>query len=296
MFRRVTEKCAVILMAVAVATPVYLGQAPAVSAETTAESNAGTRINLAGRQRMLTQQMARNACLVMAGVDPERFVAKTETNVQQFNDVLAALRYGDETLGLLPETNAEVLAALARVEALWATLGPAARQVAAGDFHSVPMAQLINMNMATLAEMHAAVLTIQTAHQTDNIPAGLLKTVQVAGRQRMLTQKISKEVCFAIIGLGDLGSRELVETTMRDFDSAMAKLMGGSEEDGIIAPPSDAVKRQLELTNGTWMEFKALVAAISDDTDVDHATRVQLANISDQVLKEMNQAVGLYVE
>lgn len=296
MLGSILEKCAALPLVLAVSVPMTFGTVPAVSAEITAQSNANTRMNYAGRQRMLTQQLARNACLVMAGVEPERFAAKADVNVQQFDSVLIGLREGDATLGMLPETDPAILAALTEVEALWATLGPAARQIAAGDVHSVPMAQLITLNMSTLTHMHQAVLTMAKTYQSPDISAALLKTVAVAGRQRMLTQKVSKEVCFKMIGLENLGARELVEATVQDFDTAMAMLLSGSEEAGILPPPNRAVRQQLERARGAWQDFKDLVTQIEDDPNVDHDTRVKLANMSDHVLKEMHRAVTLYVQ
>ncbi|MGZ2257608.1 type IV pili methyl-accepting chemotaxis transducer N-terminal domain-containing protein [Roseobacter sp. A03A-229] len=117
-----------------------------------------------------------------------------------------------------------------------------------------------------------------------------------AGRQRMLTQKVSKEVCFKMIGLKNLGARELVEATVQDFDKAIAMLLSGSEEAGILPPPNRAVRQQLERARGAWQDFKELVTQIEDDPNVDHDTRVKLANMSDHVLKEMHRAVTLYVQ
>lgn len=253
-------------------------------------------MNLAGRERMLTQQLTRNACFVMAGVAPERFAQRTEDNVKDFDRVLIGLRDGDAELGLLPETDPGVLAALDEIEALWDQFRPAAQQISAGDFHTIPMQQLVSLNMATLKQMHETVMTMADIYTNDNMPPDLLKTVAVAGRQRMLSQKVSKEVCFKIIGLDGLGAPELVDATIQEFDDAMALLMTGSEANGILPPPNDATLAQLQVTNATWQEFKQLVTDIRDDADVPEETKIRLSNLSDQVLKEMNAAVQLYVQ
>ncbi|WP_300058291.1 type IV pili methyl-accepting chemotaxis transducer N-terminal domain-containing protein [uncultured Roseobacter sp.] len=288
--------CAAFFWAALASGPPTLGGSPAEASEITAESNANAHMNLAGRQRMLTQQLARNACFVMAGVEPERFAAKTEENVQQFNGVLVGLRAGDVTLGMLPEEDPGILAALEEVEELWATLGPAARQISAGDYHSIPMAQLITLNTATLKRMHETVLAMTETYQSADIPAAMLKTVGVAGRQRMLTQKVSKEACFSIIGLDGLGAPELVDATVAEFDTAMAALLAGSEAEGILPPPTQAVTRQLETAQGSWQALKDLLQQIRAQPDVDHDTRVRLAYMSDDVLRQMNEAVNLYVQ
>ncbi|NJN05478.1 MAG: hypothetical protein HC814_02515 [Rhodobacteraceae bacterium] len=86
---------------------------PAQASDITLEMDSANRINYAGRQRMLTQQIARNACFVMAGIDPDRYEGKTETAALQFETSLAGLRHGDANLGLLPENDQGVLESLA---------------------------------------------------------------------------------------------------------------------------------------------------------------------------------------
>ncbi|WP_195822508.1 type IV pili methyl-accepting chemotaxis transducer N-terminal domain-containing protein [Roseobacter sp. MH60115] len=291
--RRILASCLIL-------STIVFGDAGTISrveaAEITAETNARNRMNYAGRQRMLTQQIARNACFVMAGVDPERFAGKTETNVRQFSSVILGLRNGDPKLGILPETNQDVLAALSDVDELWNSLGPAARQISAGDFHSIPMRQLINLNTETLTRMHATVKIMEGLYQDERVSADLLATISLAGRQRMLTQKVSKEVCFKTIGLRNVGAAEKVDATIADFDAAMAKLLAGSEEGGILAPPNRQIKRQLIRADKAWGDFKELVQHVRDEPNVDHGTGVKLANMSDQVLREMDLAVTMYTQ
>lgn len=268
----------------------------AEATEITEESNARNRMNHAGKERMLTQQIARNACFVMAGVDPDRYADRTQSNAREFDAVIVGLRNGDAELGILPETHEDVLRALAEVEALWSTLGPAAQQIASGDYHSVPMQQLIALNMLTLAEMQKTVEQMSVRYSDERISAELLKTVALAGRQRMLTQKASKELCFKTIGLEKEGAAALVEDTVAQFDQAMAKLMTGSEADGVLAPPTPQVAAQLRRAQALWIDFKALIAEIGHMEEVPHNLRVQLANMSDEVLREMDMAVSLYVQ
>ncbi len=246
---------------------------------------------------MLTQQIARNACFVMADIEPERFAAKAETAAQQFDTALVALRDGDAELGLLAETNDEVLKDLEAVETLWSTLGPAVRQIAAGDLHSVPMLQMIRLNLQTLTEMHETVLLIQSVYGDGSIPANLARTINLAGRQRMLSQKASKEVCLYVLGIsGGGGKIAEIDATIGAFDRAMAELLEGSKKQGILAPPNRQIKKQLERTEKAWRMFKTLMIEFEKNPDLPAGERVRLANLSDQVLLEMDLAVRMYSE
>ena len=264
------------------------------ASELTVEAEAANRVNFADRQRMLTQQIARNACFVMANIDPERFAAKTETAVRQFDTALKGLRYGDANLGLFAETRAEVLAHLTTIEELWATFGPASRQIAAGDMHPVPMMQLIGLNLETRKHMNDAVGAIRSGTGKVAISEDLARTIDIAGRQRMLSQQASKELCFTILRIDGAGASGQLDKTVAAFDVAMQRLLEGAPEDGIVPPPNRQVKKQLERTARVWKQFKDVMNEFSTNPDLPDGDRVMLANMSDQVLREMDLAVKMY--
>ncbi|WP_299961999.1 type IV pili methyl-accepting chemotaxis transducer N-terminal domain-containing protein [uncultured Roseobacter sp.] len=266
------------------------------TAQVSEETNARNRVDNAGRQRMLTQRLAKNACFVMAGIEPDTYAAHTDETFHRFNQVLLAIREGDPELGMLPEIHQDVLDNLSEVETLWAELGPAARQIAAGDLHSVPMQQLIQLNIETLKRMHATVLQMGTHYANENVSPEMVTTLATAGRQRMLSQKLSKELCFRTIGLEREGSVELIEETIAQFDAAMAKLLAGAPQDGILPPPLEDVRSLLEKTNTTWAEFKALARRIEENPDIGPDERLQIAELGNLVLQEMESAVQSYLQ
>lgn len=264
------------------------------ASELTVETEAANRVNFAGRQRMLTQQIARNACFVMANIDPERFAAKTETAVRQFDTALKGLRYGDANLGLFAETREEVLAHLTTVDELWATFGPASRQIAAGDMHPVPMMQLIGLNLETRKHMNDVVGAIRLDTSKVAISENLARTIDLAGRQRMLSQQASKELCFKILRIDGAGASGQLDSTVAAFDAAMRQLLEGAPDEGIVPPPNRQVKKQLERTARVWKQFKDVMNEFSTNPDLSDGDRVMLANMSDQVLREMDLAVKMY--
>lgn len=268
---------------------------PARAGDLTVEAEAANRVNFAGRQRMLTQQIARNACFVMADIDPERFAAKTETAVRQFDTALKGLRHGDANLGLREETRQEVLRHLAIVDGLWGRFGPASRQIAAGDMHPVPMMQLIGLNLETRKHANNVVDAIRSESGKVMISKDLARTIDLAGRQRMLSQQASKELCFTILSIEGAGASGQLAQTVATFDAAMQQLLEGAPDEGILPPPNRQVKKQLERTARVWKQFKDVMVAFSTNPDLSDGDRVKLANMSDQVLREMDLAVKMYV-
>jgi hypothetical protein len=271
------------------------GSFAARAMEVTAELDAVNRILYADRQSTLTQQIARNACFVMAGIEPAIYAGKTDSVVRQFDTTLNGLRQGDPNLGLRAEQDPEVLKQLGEVEILWSTLGPAARQISAGDLHSVPMRQLVRYNTATLGQMDSALKSIVSAYGHLMPSEDLARTLGLAGRQRMLSQRASKEICFYNLGLEFAADRSTVLTTMENFSTAMQILIEGDAERGILAPPTPQLRKQLERTSKVWQNLQALVLSLDEKGQLTDGERIKLANMSDQVLREMELVVSMYI-
>jgi hypothetical protein len=89
-------------------------------------------LNIAGRQRMLSQKMAKELCLVARGIAPEENRAALAGTIELFDASLAALLDGAPDLGIRPPQDETLRATLAEVSELWGRLAPLYRQVAAG--------------------------------------------------------------------------------------------------------------------------------------------------------------------
>ncbi len=115
------------------------------------------------------------------------------------------------------------------------------------------------------------------------------KEINLAGRQRMLSQKMTKEMLFTLAGHDQL---EALETTKALFASSLTSLINGDVEKGISAATDNSLREQLLLTQILWDKFgpeldKALSSA-------DPALLPVVAKDSVTLLKEMNAAVMIY--
>ena len=69
----------------------------------------GKVINLAGKQRMLTQKMSKEALLVAKGIDAEENKANLQKTAALFGKTLTGLVKGDADLGLPKTEDAAIL-------------------------------------------------------------------------------------------------------------------------------------------------------------------------------------------
>jgi len=99
-----------------------IGMAPvkavAQDVEVTSESVA-TRIDVAGRQRMLAERMAAEFCYARSQVDTFESLDELKGGLDLFHGTHTAIKRGDNDAGLFAETNASLLKSWNQVNLLW---------------------------------------------------------------------------------------------------------------------------------------------------------------------------------
>ena len=110
--------------------------------------------------------------------------------------------------------------------------------------------------------------------------------INVAGAQRMLSQRVAKEALLAGQAVGD---KEAVLATIRQFESAHHALLDGDAPRG-IDPVEDAQARaQLQKVERLWQDYRAAILAYVDQPDAARLRPIQ--ERSTVVLQEMNAGV-----
>lgn len=132
--------------------------------------------------------------------------------------------------------------------------------------------------------------------------------INLAGRQRMLTQKMTKEILHfhATRPTDPEGSRKLatrVRTTMTVFDMTLKALTDAGPAPLGLDPETSAfrdcpaatepVYSQLIAVAATWQEFQAALEGILHTADADGAALQWVMANNMKLLKQMNQAVGM---
>ena len=80
----------------------------------------------------------------------------------------------------------------------------------------------------------------------------LARLINVAGRQRMLTQRAAKEYCLIAAGIDVAGNRAALAKTVALFDRSLEGLIAGDAELGLIAAPDETLLYQLDYVRDLW--------------------------------------------
>ncbi|SQH77190.1 putative chemotaxis transducer [Shewanella benthica] len=149
-------------------------------------------------------------------------------------------------------------------------------------------AQLLMLNIILALSGFSAMAIIYNDMQAD------AATINIAGRQRMLSQLVAKEVLLVQFGVGqDTGVKNAIEL----FESSMNMLINGDTKRGISAPMTPEIKSRLGKVNKLWSKYREGIQALLLLGDKDqHNEKLshligELHQRAPILLKEMNQVV-----
>lgn len=214
-------------LAAALVASAVLPYAPRARAHTPAEY--GPLIDLAGSQRMLTQRIVKAYCQVGLGVSRDVASEQLAQAVQRFDAQLAELRTK------LDDTSAR--AALARVEKPWRGF----RRLATSAVSRKAAPRLSRLGDEVMQASHALVLQLQ-----DEAGTQAARLVNMAGRQRMLTQRLAKFYMMRAWGVDSSELRDAMESVSNEFGGALETLRNADVNTTEILAELDAVTLQWE--------------------------------------------------
>ena len=115
--------------------------------------------------------------------------------------------------------------------------------------------------------------------------------INLAGKQRMLTQKMSKEA-FSLDRKTD--NNKTLQKTINLFDKTLNGLTAGDSTLGLPPTESKAILSQLDHVKKLWINFRKNLDIVINDQDQSSTALSYVSEHNIELLKEMNKAVSMF--
>ncbi len=260
------------------------------------DDGSSERINNAGKLRMLSQRVVAASCYLQAGIASDASRETLISATAEFDRITDALEFGDANLGIHgAEERRRTLAGITKLREVWAPVQLTATTILDGSATTDDVATMAAQSAEVLdiAIRLTAVIADQYTTQTTILQTDTF-AIDIAGRQRMLAQRISKNVCLISSGINIEASTNELNSASGSFEAALYALRNGSQEVGIRLPPNSEIEDGLNVVIGHWEEAKPLIAMSSETAQMDEAALEQMFGLGNQLTGTMNSVVGLY--
>lgn len=252
-------------------------------------------INVSGRERMLSQKMSKEYLLLALEVAPEANAASLGKTMQIFDASLQNLCAGSPNDFIPAPPNPAIAAKLDELKTAWKPLQTVFAKARDGQKPGKDDLTLVireNLRLLEFADQ-ATMLYQQASRETGHPDMGV--KVNVAGRQRMLTQRMSKAVFQLALGIEPDKARAELKAT-RDLFEHSLKILGEGDASLDLKASKDGVFAQL-LRNiqDQWKTFSQKVDAVLASPEAPSPETVkEIASLNPKLLAECQKLVSTF--
>ncbi len=259
----------------------------------------GVILNLSGRQRMLTQKMSKEVLLIALDIDRKKNLQNLAATASLFDKTLQGLRSGSKELGLPPTSSKRILRQLDKIEDHWQPFNKRIQAIISQQKVTPEDIEFIaETNPLILKEMNRCVKLYekQAAKSALQVHPGLAVAINLSGKQRMLSQKMSKEFLLIAYGYNPDANKLNIQETISLFDRTLKGLRSGDKTLDLPETTQPEILAQLAVVEQLWAKFKPVldIAVQESGGNIPQENIEQLADQNLPLLTEMNKAVLLY--
>lgn len=261
-------------------------------------SDSSDRIDLANQLPMLSQRVAASACALTSDIEPDMSLAILEKSYHDFERIVIALRDGDAELNIPePETRRITIKEINDVWNAWGPTHDAILEIL-DDHHDVDAAHRIddhNMEILDLTSILASDISSQYTHPYEVTQSNAM-LITIAGRQRMLTQKMIKDSCEIWTHYHEEEGRADLIKTMDIFEKSLVALRDGMPDVGIKPAPNEEIRADLDSILKRWKIIKGNQLILIDGGELDEAGKTEIFHDLNLELAELNLLVKHYTD
>lgn len=259
----------------------------------------GKRIAIAGRQRMLAESMAKSACYAQSGIDTEASLQNLYVTWNVYGWYHRGLHSGNPQLELFPETDKRVLRRWEEIDKTWAGVAAVGKTAWQGQTLSAGQFETMMDRTREMSEQNNLLVSELRASYGDKLAAsgGQMSAllIDLYERQRMLGQKLSKEVCLIARDFQTDNMRGSLSTTISTFSNSLDAFLTGMPALNIPAAPTPGIKDSLVTAKSHWTAITDVAKAAEAGQNISQEDLVRFREEMDLFLSDMTMAINLLV-
>lgn len=271
----------------------------ATASQTTLEQTDGAqaRIAYSRKLRMLSQAVPAAACHLAADVDATTALGLLSSATVEFEALLNALEFGDADLNIqTAETRRKTIAEIQTVRTAWEPIKGAVEAIMSGNVSDENVQVILTQNTEVLVAVEGLVTDIVSEYfnPVDMVSADSFM-INIAGRQRMLIQIISKDACILTTNPGGSVTSESLDGSMNTFASSLAALRNGLPGTGIRPPPTPAIAAGLGDLLEQWNNTKPMLDSAVAGSQIDDEAALARFESLNAMMQTMDEVVVMYM-
>ena len=245
------------------------------------------KLNLASRQAMLSQLMAKAVCFTALGADATTQLNELRFAHHLFDETLLETRSGSIVQNTRPVVDDDIVPLLDDIDGLWEKFGPAVLvrdKATVASLDPTLLDKLVEI-VARFEKKYGAL-----APGSAEISAGL----NVSRHQRVLTQQASKEFCFVAANIDAAGNRARLKATMALLNKSWRGLSAGDPSLGLTPAPAGEIDDQIARVGAEWSRLSPIFLRAADGAAPSREETAEAARQTAEVMHSTNLVVQLY--
>ncbi len=244
-------------------------------------------INLAGKQRMLTQRMVKLALLGGLKIDRENSKELLMKTAKLYDKTLNGFLEGDTSLKLEKTRDKQLRAYIKTLKQEWSAFY---KNIEMYEKNPKALSYLIENNHLLLMHSDKLVKLFKKYGTKSNFMEKSRKNIiDIAGRERMLIEKMTKEKLLLAKQIKVQENRKNLQDTITLFYNSLKALRKGDSKLHIAKANNKTIVLQLGKVNDLWKKLKPSYQNSKSSTK-ELSALVSKARV---LRKEMNDAVHL---
>jgi hypothetical protein len=249
------------------------------------------RLQLLAQQEQRAYRIAKAACLVMSGSQSDFQATSATQTAQAFDAGMQVLTQGDPAVTMAPESDLMRRQELEDISRLSKGMTRSSLQIAAGDFHTVPVSLLLIRNQIVADRIHLAMAHVYAPPEQ---PIEWRNAIQQLQGQHALIEELLRDLCYARLSLGPADMAEQMRARMIRFEQVNAALIAGDAKLAVAKAPNISIKIALGQVDSKWISLRALLDAAANGAEQD-VRDVQLASVLGETLtRRLDKLIGMY--